>query len=117
MPDVFETFYREFGYTSSDYLNLVRLDPSYQVFFDNQVIKIHADLGKNLKIFSALEKDGDKKFQQYLKLSQINYQIAMKSFIYHRYDSISSLFKLDFFKSWCQYCIIPKFRQIDKIIL
>ena len=33
MPDVFEKFFSEFGKKPKDYMNLIRLDPSYRVFF------------------------------------------------------------------------------------
>ena len=33
MPDVFESFFNQFGKSVSDYYDLVRLDPSYRVFF------------------------------------------------------------------------------------
>ena len=36
MPDVFEQFYQKFGYTTSDFYNLKRLDPSYRVYWDDQ---------------------------------------------------------------------------------
>ena len=34
MPDVFENYFKEFGKKPSDYMKLVRLDPSYRVFFE-----------------------------------------------------------------------------------
>ena len=33
MPDVFERFFNDFGYKVSDFYNLVRVDPSYSVFW------------------------------------------------------------------------------------
>ena len=33
MPDVFEEYFAHFGKKPSDYYDLVRLDPSYRVFF------------------------------------------------------------------------------------
>ena len=32
MPDVFEQFYQKFGYTTADFYELKRLDPSYRVY-------------------------------------------------------------------------------------
>jgi len=36
MPDVFEQFYNKFGYTTSDFYELKRLDPSYTVFWEDK---------------------------------------------------------------------------------
>jgi len=35
MPDVFERFYNQFGYTTADFYELKRLDPSYRVFWND----------------------------------------------------------------------------------
>ena len=33
MPDVFESFFNDFGKKTADFYKLERLDPGYQVFF------------------------------------------------------------------------------------
>ena len=43
MPDIFESFFNDFGKTTSDYYNLKRLDPSYKFFTKNQVYDIPAN--------------------------------------------------------------------------
>ena len=35
MPDVFEKYFRDFGKDVKDYYELIRLDPAYKVFFNN----------------------------------------------------------------------------------
>src|SRR5919112_1752132 len=34
MPDVFERFFQQFGYSVADFYELSRLDPSYRVYWD-----------------------------------------------------------------------------------
>ena len=34
MPDVFDRFYKNFDKTASDFYRLVRLDPGYRIFFN-----------------------------------------------------------------------------------
>jgi len=36
MPEVFEKFYNDFGHSAKDFYELVRLDPSYQVIWQDQ---------------------------------------------------------------------------------
>ena len=45
MPEVFENFYKQFGKTSSDFYKLKRLDPSYRVFWKDDM---HTDIPSNL---------------------------------------------------------------------
>ena len=48
MPDVFEKYFSEFGKKPQDYMDLVRLDPSYRVFFNkDDYVDISANLEKN----------------------------------------------------------------------
>lgn len=45
MPDVFEQFFNHFGKKTSDYYNLIRLDPSYRIYFGKEDVM---DLPANL---------------------------------------------------------------------
>lgn len=37
MPEVFENFFNRFGKNSSEYYELIRLDPSYRIFFQKRM--------------------------------------------------------------------------------
>ncbi|KYK30125.1 hypothetical protein AYK20_09260 [Thermoplasmatales archaeon SG8-52-1] len=78
MPDVFEKYFAEFGKKPQDYMELVRLDPSYRVFFDkDDFVDISADIEKNLDIFEKIEPGAKQKMKEYMKLSEYEYLIAM----------------------------------------
>ena len=36
MPDVFDSYFGDFGKKVADYYKLEKLDPGYEVYFDNQ---------------------------------------------------------------------------------
>ena len=48
MPEVFERFYKQFGYTTSDFYELKRLDPSYRDFLGRWFTKRCSCKFKNL---------------------------------------------------------------------
>ena len=57
MPDVFEDFFALFGKKISDYYDLIRLDPSYQVFFGpNDRVEIPAQMADLEKLFEQIFK-------------------------------------------------------------
>ena len=56
MPDIFESFFNDFGKTTSDYYSLKRLDPSYKFFTRNQVYDIPANFDDMCKLFEKLKK-------------------------------------------------------------
>ena len=94
MPDVFEKYFAEFGKKPEDYMKLVRLDPSYRVFFDkNDFVDISSNLEKNLDLFEQLEPGAKEKMKEYLKLSKYEYDIAMRDFIYKDYKHLTDFFK------------------------
>ena len=56
MPDVFEAFYNKFNYTTSDFYDLVRLDPSYAVFWqDGDKTNVPADEAELMQWFEKME--------------------------------------------------------------
>lgn len=99
MPDVFERFFANFGKKPQDYYQLKKLDPAYRIFFEkNKVVDISSDLKKNVELFDKHEKDGGKKFLDYLAMSKTQYDLSMESFVYRDYDSVFSVLKKDFFE-------------------
>jgi 1-hydroxy-2-isopentenylcarotenoid 3,4-desaturase len=94
MPDVFEKYFAEFGKKPEDYMNLIRLDPSYRVFFDkDDFVDISANLKKNLELFEKIEPGAKEKMKEYLKLSEYEYDIAMKDFIYKDYKHLTDFLR------------------------
>jgi phytoene desaturase len=83
MPDVFESFFADFNKKPSDFYDLVRLDPSYQVYFGkNDSIKVSADLNDICNAFE-LEEPGSSKFlRKFLSMAEFNYKAAMEKVIY-----------------------------------
>jgi phytoene desaturase len=63
MPEVFEDFFKTFGKKSSDYYELIRLNPSYKVFFQNNDIEIPATTNAVLDIFEKIESGSKEKIK------------------------------------------------------
>jgi phytoene desaturase len=62
MPEMVEKLFKDLGKNIDDYLELERLDPAYQVLWnDNTNTKIPADLNELCDIFDDLEPNGGKK--------------------------------------------------------
>ena len=69
MPDIFENFYKDFGYQTKDFYDLNRLDPSYQVIFDEEASKNTCQNGANIKL------------QKFLKDASYKYEVCMGTFV------------------------------------
>ena len=83
MPDVFEKFYNDFGKTTSDFYELIRLDPSYKVVWKNgEGIDIPADMAGIEALFERFEPGSSKKLQQFLKEAAYKYDVGINDLVY-----------------------------------
>ena len=124
MPDVFESFFNDFGKKTADFYKLERLDPGYQVFFgENESICIGDSLEKIYAVFEKEEKDSGKKLKKFIKTANENYDIAIKDLVYRPGISPLELItpttikKIKYFLSnikrdVCKDFVSPKLRQI-----
>ena len=83
MPDVFESFFNDFGKSVADYYSLQKLDPGYQVYFGkNESISISASLEKIYETFEVQEKGSGEKLRKFIKKAQDHYDIAIKDLVH-----------------------------------
>ena len=83
MPDVFESFYNDFGKSTKDFYTLNRLDPGYQVVFgENEIIPIGDSLKKIYAVFEKEEAGSSQKLKKFITSAKDNYEIAIKNLVY-----------------------------------
>lgn len=124
MPDVFESFFKQFGKSVSDYYTLQRLDPSYRVVFSkSEILDIPADLGGVYQLFESLEQGSSDKLKAFLKEGAYKYEVGINDLVYKPGRSLSELidfrlikgvFKLHVFQSIAKY--IRKYFKDPRII-
>lgn len=89
MPDVFESFFNDFDRKVSDYYELLRLNPGYQVYFDKGTsISIADHFDKIVDIFEQYEKGSGKKLRKFIANAQSNYEIAIQDLVYKPGESL-----------------------------
>ena len=107
MPDVFEKFFNDFGKKSSDYYDLEKLSPAYQVYFNTlESIIISDRIDEIYAIFEKEEKGSSIYLKKFLAAAKFNYEIAVNNMVYKPGNSITELITKDtvvnvaqFFKS------------------
>ncbi|MCB9201829.1 MAG: phytoene desaturase [Flavobacteriales bacterium] len=93
MPDVFERFYNQFGYTTKDLYDLKHLNPSYQVIFEDETIGIPSDFEELKKVFEQHEKGSSKQLEKFIDDAKYKYEKGMSKLVYK--PSLSLLEYLD----------------------
>jgi len=109
MPDVFEQYFARFNKKPSDYYDLVRLDPSYSIFFGkNDVMEVPAKLDDLYAMFDRYEPGSSKNLKKFLDEAEYKYRVGMSEFVQKPSHSImefadwrivASLFRLQMFSS------------------
>ncbi|MDQ3855714.1 MAG: phytoene desaturase family protein [Chloroflexota bacterium] len=93
MPDVFERFFRLLGERVEDHLELQRLSPNYRIYFeDGDIVDMTGSLERDAATFDRYEPGAGKKLREYLRLSEYQYEIAMRDFVPKNYDSLRDFF-------------------------
>lgn len=83
MPDVFERFFNDFGKKPSEYYELIKLSPAYQVYFGIQdFITIADNLTDIIKTFESIEKGSGVVLEKFMTEAKSNYDIAIKNLVY-----------------------------------
>lgn len=109
MPEVFSDFFGRFGKKASDFFELVRLDPSYQVIWqDKTATQIPASLEELSQMAEGFEPGAGEKLRRFLEEAKYKYQVGMSDFVWKPslglgefVDTriVGSLMKLDMFSS------------------
>jgi phytoene desaturase len=108
MPDVFEKFFGKFNKRPDEYYELVRLNPSYRVFWEDESTNIPADYNQLKILFEEKEKGAGYALDAFMKEAEYKYYTSMNKLVYQsclsfteflRKDILSSVMKIDMFKS------------------
>lgn len=90
MPDVFESFFNRFGKSVSDYYELFRLDPSYQVVYENgEAMPIPASMEELKKLFDSIEPGAGNQLDKFLQQAAYKYEVGINQLVYKPGRSLS----------------------------
>lgn len=113
MPDVFEKFFAQFGKKPSDYYQLVKLDPSFRVFFGKgDTLDVPDNFEQLAALFESIEAGSAKKLRQFMDSAKAKYQVGIEQLVYKpgnslwefmTWDVLKGVFKLDIFTSFDVY--------------
>lgn len=125
MPDVFERYFAAFGKKPSDYYELIRLDPSYRIFWSDGPMDIPASYEELSALLESLEPGAALKLDKFMAEAEYKYNVGINKLVFKPgqsltelidLDLIRGLFRLDVFNSIKshvgKYFNHPKIRQL-----
>lgn len=117
MPEVFEKFYNLFGHTSTDFYQLKRLDPSYKVFFKDEVVDIPADYNSYRELFEHYEPGSSSKLDKFLNDAEFKYNVGMNEFVWKPGKSVFEFADFRIFKSAFKLQLLSSIsKEVKKVV-
>jgi phytoene desaturase len=125
MPDVFERYFAQFNKKVQDYYKLIRLDPSYRIYWDKDHMDVPADYAALKQLFDTLEPGAGKQLDAFMEEAEYKYRVGINKLVFKPgqsllefmdFELILGLFKLDVFQDIkahiAKYFQHPKIRQM-----
>ena len=82
MPDIFENFFQDFGFTVSDFYTVRLLDPAFDIVFEKkELMRIPKNYEALGRLFESIEKGSSKKLDRFMEEAKIKYEIGMQALV------------------------------------
>ncbi len=125
MPEVFERFFNQFDKKVSDYYHLQRLNPSYRVYWPDNISDIPANYNELKELFESIEPGSAAGLDKFLEEAAYKYEVGIHKLVqqpglslmeFADWDLVKGVFKLDVFTSMkkhiSKYFHHPKLQQL-----
>ncbi len=124
MPGVIENFFRRSGFTTSDFFELKKLNPAFQIIFNHDTpLKVPNNWNNLLSLFESIEVGAADKLQQFMKEAEYKYDVGINKLVYQpglsitellKPELIKGIFKLQVFSSFSSH--VRKFFKDPRLI-
>ena len=112
MPDLIDKLFSDLGLDRTDYFDLIRLDPSYKVIWnDGSSTDIPASIDDLYSTFDNLEPNGGKKLASFLSDAAIKYKVGTEKFLEKPGLSYGELIDVEVFKNFFK---LDLFKSVEK---
>lgn len=81
MPDIIESFFRDFGYRSADFYELVSLNPQFEVIFSDKKVNVPQNYEDLKKLFEELEPGAGMHLDNFMHAAKYKYTVGMQDFV------------------------------------
>jgi phytoene desaturase len=123
MPDVFERYFNQFGKSVTDYYQLHRLDPSYRVYFPNDLLDVPANYNDLKNEFEKIEPGSGAQLDQFMSEAAYKYKVGIHKLVFKPGISFAEfldtelargLLKLDVFTNMSKH--VKKFFKDERLV-
>lgn len=81
MPDIMDKFFADFGYKTSDFFDLISLNPQFEMIFSDEKMNIPENFEDLKKLFETIEKGAGVQLEKFMQSAKYKYEVGMKDFV------------------------------------
>lgn len=81
MPDIMENFFSDFGYKTSDFFELVSLNPQFEMIFAEEKINIPESVEELKILFEEIEPGAGMQLEKFMASAKYKYEVGMQDFV------------------------------------
>ncbi len=112
MPDVFEKFFSDFGYSVSDFYELKLLNPSFDVVFgEDDKMSVPENFDALCKLFESIESGSAAQLKKFMNEAEYKYKTGIENLVYKPGLSIAEFADLDLIKGVFRLQVFSSFSK------
>lgn len=110
MPDIIESFFADFGYKTSDFFELISLNPQFEIIFSEEKISIPESLEELKMLFEQIEKGAGLQLEKFMQSAKFKYEVGMQDFVNKPCHNWSEFISAKITKSALRLDLLTNFR-------
>lgn len=81
MPDIIEKFFADFGHKTSDFFELISLNPQFEMVFSDEKMNVPKNFEELKLLFEKTEKGAGLQFEKFMQSAKFKYEVGMQNFV------------------------------------
>ncbi|HSD09065.1 phytoene desaturase family protein [Flavobacterium sp.] len=81
MPDIIERFFNDFNCKTSDFFELVSLNPQFEMIFSDSKMDVPESFEEMKLLFESIEKGAGEQLEKFMNSAQYKYEVGMNDFV------------------------------------
>ena len=81
MPDIIDNFFTDFGFKTSDFFELISLNPQFEMIFADDKIAVPENLDELKILFEKIEEGAGSQLEKFMKSAKFKYEVGMQDFV------------------------------------
>ncbi|KQT17931.1 phytoene dehydrogenase [Chryseobacterium sp. Leaf404] len=111
MPDIFDDYFADFGKKTSDFYELISLNPQFEMVFSDSNLNLPENFDEMKTLFESIEPGAAQNLEKFMADAKYKYEVGMKDFVTKPCFSWTEFFSLKILKSAVKLDLLSNFRS------